>query len=132
MTPFVPLPLLSPSPALATPPFATDQPLPPRPPPFDEAPPRRSAFPRGEEGRAKFRSKRAAWYHQVTGACLAGDVAEQNELFDKIARRYRAYSDGRLTEREARMDEEIEDDDRDEEAREAATRELYDPGSFCW
>ena len=72
---------------------------PPEPPPFDEPPPRRSDYPTGRragnEGRKQYHKKRAEWYHNVTGHELTGELAEQNELFDTIARRYRAYNDDR-------------------------------------
>ena len=68
----------------------------PQPPPFDEAPPRRSDYPQGTEGRASYHADRAEWYRNITGGQeLEGILAEQNALFDRIARRYRAYSDGR-------------------------------------
>ncbi|MDC0526057.1 hypothetical protein OAO87_03565 [bacterium] len=54
---------------------------------------------------ARFRAVRAAWYKAFTGVPLAGsseadphgqvDIAKQNDAFDLIARRFRAYTDGR-------------------------------------
>ena len=74
--------------------------LPVEPPPFDEPPPRRRSYSRGDEGRQQFRDERADWYRRITrsdehpeGLALEGTVAEQNELFDAIARRYRQYTD---------------------------------------
>jgi hypothetical protein len=39
----------------------------PQPPPFDEAPPRRSDYPQGTEGRASYHADRAEWYRNITG-----------------------------------------------------------------
>ena len=54
---------------------------------------------------ARFRAVRAAWYKAFTGVPLPGsseadphgqvDIAKQNDAFDVIARRFRAYTDGR-------------------------------------
>ena len=72
---------------------------PPKPPPFGEPPPRRSDYPTGRrvgnEGRKQYHNDRAEWYRKVTGHELTGELAEQNELFDTIARRYRTYNDDR-------------------------------------
>ena len=69
---------------------------PAEPPPFDEPPPRRSDFDVGSEGRAQYHAARAEWYRNITrsarqpdGMALAGSLADQNDLFDRIARRYR-------------------------------------------
>jgi hypothetical protein len=48
-------------------------------------------------GDAHFRSDRACWYRAFTGKALEGSLAEQNLQFDAIARRFRAYSDGRTS-----------------------------------
>ena len=42
-----------------------------------------------------FRSDRARWFQAFTGTCLTGSIDQQNAQFDAIARRFRAYSDGR-------------------------------------
>ena len=67
---------------------------------FDEPPPRRSDFDGGSEGRAQYHAARAEWYRNITrsaqqpdGMALDGSLADQNDLFDRIARRYRQYSD---------------------------------------
>ena len=72
----------------------------PKPPPFNKPPPKRCAYPHGEEGANKFRDERAEWYRRVTasnehpeGLTLKGSLTRQNFLFDIIARRYRSYSD---------------------------------------
>ena len=71
------------------------------PPPFDEPPPMRAEYPHGNEGRAQYHVARAEWYRKITrGKELTGDLAEQNELFDKIARRYREYTDSRRKRKE--------------------------------
>jgi hypothetical protein len=105
-----------------------------RPPPFDEDPPRRGDFPLGAEGRAIYHTERAEWYRNITGQELDGTLAEQNVLFDRIARRYRAYSDGRA---DARVHGETATEQAEEEAceeaeREAMERAFYDPGSFTF
>ena len=47
-------------------------------------------------GDEAFRADRAAWYERATGDSLDGrSLAEQRRLCDAIARRFRAYSDGR-------------------------------------
>ena len=46
-------------------------------------------------GDEQFRSERALWYRAFTGRQLTGSLGEQNEEFDDVARRFRAYSDGR-------------------------------------
>lgn len=51
----------------------------------------------GPEGDATFRADRAAWYYRFTGLHLQGMLVEQNEQFDVVARRFRGYSDGRVT-----------------------------------
>jgi hypothetical protein len=61
------------------------------------SPPMRSQFPKGrgavgDAGREAFRQARAAWYLEATGVPLEGSVAEQNERYDIIARRFRAYT----------------------------------------
>ena len=106
------------------------------PPPFDEPPPNRSNFPLGAVGRKNFRQARAVWYRKVANSELCGDVAEQNDLFDRVARRYRAYSDGRLGTRRQRAsrdataaaDEAAEDNDLEaaEERREEEERWYQD------
>ena len=50
---------------------------------------------RHANGEEHFRLDRARWYHTFTGKQLTGSLGEQNEQFDDIARRFRAYSDGR-------------------------------------
>ena len=66
------------------------------PPPIDpeplEPPPKRGEYRRGKRGRRAFRTDRNAWYERATGATLEGALEEQNAQFDKVARRYRAYS----------------------------------------
>ena len=107
----------------------------PQPPPFDEAPPRRGDYPQGSEGRASYHADRAEWYRNITGGQeLEGILAEQNALFDRIARRYRAYSDGRADARARaeRAAEAAEEEAREEAEREAMERALYDPGSFTF
>ena len=43
-----------------------------------------------------FREDREKWYERFTGRSIAGaSLQEQNELCDVIARRFRAYTDGR-------------------------------------
>jgi hypothetical protein len=42
-------------------------------------------------GSAHFRSDRAKWYNAFTGKPLVGSIAEQNDCFDVIARRFRKY-----------------------------------------
>ena len=73
---------------------------PAQPPPFSEPPPRRSDYLRGDEGCRQYRDKRIEWYRNITrsvehpeGLTLEGTIAEQNELFDAIARRFRQYTD---------------------------------------
>ena len=53
--------------------------------------------PRGDAaGNERFRNERAAWYEAFTGRSLAGvSLQQQNELCDTVARRFRAYTDGR-------------------------------------
>lgn len=48
-----------------------------------------------EAGEMHFRSDRARWYKAFTEKALVGTIAEQNACFDVIARRFRAFSDGR-------------------------------------
>ena len=62
-------------------------------------PPRRSdeSYPAGREGDDAFRADRRSWFQRFTGESLRGDLAQQNEQCDAIARRFRGYSDGRLT-----------------------------------
>ena len=47
-------------------------------------------------------------YMQATGTALEGTLEEQNALFDKVARRYRAYSDYREHRSVARFRHECE------------------------
>ena len=63
-------------------------------------PPRREQVQYGERGDLtgdhRFRVDRESWYERFTGQSIAAvSLQEQNELCDVIARRYRAYSDGR-------------------------------------
>ena len=63
-------------------------------------PPRREQVQYGERGYLtgdhRFRVDRESWYERFTGQSIAAvSLHEQNELCDVIARRYRAYSDGR-------------------------------------
>jgi len=47
-------------------------------------------------GNDLFRADREVWYERFTGRSIAeATLTEQNELCDAIARRFRAYSDGR-------------------------------------
>ena len=64
------------------------------PPPYREQP---RFGPRGDAaGDELFRKERATWYEEFTGHSIASlDLQEQNELCDVIARRFRAYTDGR-------------------------------------
>ena len=69
-------------------------------PPFDEPPPRRGNYPLGNSGRLQYHAARAEWFRNITrsaehpeGRSLDGSLADQNALFDSIARRYRQYSD---------------------------------------
>ena len=82
------------------------------PPPVDpeplEPPPMRSGYRRGKRGRRKFRRERAEWYQRATGEPLEGTLEEQNTQFDKVARRYRAYSDYRAHRSVARFRHECE------------------------
>ena len=67
------------------------------PPPYREEP---RFGPRGDTaGDELFRKERAMWYEKFTGRSIVGaGLQEQNELCDAIARRFRAYSDGRRDE----------------------------------
>ena len=48
------------------------------------------------QGDEAFRADRAVWYEHVTGESLDGlTLGEQWECVDVIARRFRAYNDGR-------------------------------------
>ena len=58
-------------------------------------PPKRANYAKGKRGREKFQRERADWYFLATGHRLAGNVERQNYDFDRVARRYRAYSDYR-------------------------------------
>ena len=50
------------------------------------------------DGDEAFRKDRAVWYEHVTGESLDGlPLIEQWARVDVIARRFRAYSDGRAT-----------------------------------
>ena len=53
--------------------------------------------PRGDAaGDDLFRNDRAIWYEKFTGRSIADvSLQEQNELCDAVARRFRAYTDGR-------------------------------------
>ena len=58
----------------------------------------------GKAGREVFQRERSKWYRLATrnsehpqGLELVGSLAEQNTQYDIIARRFRAYSDGRAT-----------------------------------
>ena len=64
------------------------------PPPYREQP---RFGPRGDAaGDELFRKERERWYENFTGCSIAGlSVREQSELCDAIARRFRAYTDGR-------------------------------------
>jgi hypothetical protein len=64
-------------------------------------PPRRDQIQYGERGDPagdqRFRADRESWYERFTGQSITTvSLQEQNELCDVIARRYRAYSDGRV------------------------------------
>ena len=105
-------------PGTASPWFGLDQPGPPpptaRPPPTTHEervkereraaglPPRREHY--GDCDDAVFQGDRAEWYKAFTGEPLTGSLAEQNEKFDVVARRFREYSDGRVTRRERMED----------------------------
>ena len=67
-------------------------------------PPKRSEHAKGKRGRKTFHrhSKRAEWYKRATGGELSGSLEKQNHDFDRVARRYRAYSDYRAHERYTR------------------------------
>lgn len=69
------------------------------PPPIDPEPigppPKRADHARGKRGRRNFHRERTEWYKCATGVTLEGTLDEQNAQFDKVARRYRAYSDYR-------------------------------------
>ena len=82
------------------------------PPPVDpeplEEPPKRAEYTRGKRGRRAFHSERTAWYERATGATLEGTLEEQNAQFDKVARRYRAYSDYRAHRCVARFEHECD------------------------
>ena len=67
-------------------------------------PPRREQYGEGAAGDAAFQGDRAEWYEAFTGEPLAGSLAEQNEKFDGVARRFREYNDGRVTRRERMED----------------------------
>ena len=58
-----------------------------------EPPPKRGEYRKGIRGRRAFRREHAEWYERATGAPLEGTLEEQNAQFDKVARRYRSYSD---------------------------------------
>tara|TARA_B110001450_G_scaffold164185_1_gene153063 strand:+ start:61 stop:516 length:456 start_codon:yes stop_codon:yes gene_type:complete len=49
------------------------------------------------QGDRAFRADRRAWFQRFTGVRLEGTLADQNEQCDAIARRFRGYSDFRLT-----------------------------------
>ena len=50
----------------------------------------------GAVGDEAFQDDRATWYEAFTGTPLGGDtLAQQNEEFDIVARRFRNYNDGR-------------------------------------
>jgi len=51
----------------------------------------------GSHGDEAFRADRRAWFQLFTGTPLEGTLAQQNEQCDAIARRFRAYGDGRMT-----------------------------------
>jgi hypothetical protein len=76
-----------PPPADLTPPPVDPEPL--------EPPPKRNEYRKGKRGRRAFRRERAEWYERATGEPLEGALEEQNAQFDKVARRFRAYSDYR-------------------------------------
>ena len=65
-------------------------------------PPRREHY--GDCDDAVFQGDRAEWYKAFTGEPLTGSLAEQNEKFDVVARRFRVYNDGRVTRRERMED----------------------------
>ena len=67
-------------------------------------PPRREQYGEGAAGDAAFQGERAEWYEAFTSNPLAGSLAEQNEKFDVVARRFRVYNDGRVTRRERMED----------------------------
>ena len=65
----------------------------------------------GAEGDKSFQDDRASWYEAFTGNALRGDtLAQQNEQFDIIARRFRDYTDGRADIRERLRGESSDDD----------------------
>ena len=66
-------------------------------------PPKRGEYARGKRGRRAFHRARREWYEQATGEKLDGTLEEENEQFDKVARRYRAYSDYRAHRNVARF-----------------------------
>ena len=64
-------------------------------------PPLREHYVTGAVGDESFQADRASWYEALTGYSLRGDtLAQQNEEFDIIARRFRDYNDGRADIRE--------------------------------
>ena len=57
-------------------------------------PPKRTDVPKGRNedgkaGREAFRNERTKWYLEATGKALEGSVAEQNEVYDIVARSFR-------------------------------------------
>ena len=52
--------------------------------------------------------ERRKWYECATGQNLTGTLAEENEQFDKVARRFRAYTDYRVHRSIARFTHECE------------------------
>ena len=92
------------------------QPAPPPsdlpPPPVDDEPirppPKRASHATGKRGRRAFHRERRVWYERATGRKLTGTLAEENEQFDKVARRFRAYTDYRAHRSIARFTHECE------------------------
>ena len=56
-------------------------------------PPMRVDYPLGEEGQGGYRKARERWYLSHTGNRLQGTVAQQNEVWDNLMRKFRARSD---------------------------------------
>ena len=57
--------------------------------------PKRAEHTKGKRGRKELHRERAEWYKQATGDELSGSLEAKNYHFDRVARRYRAYSDYR-------------------------------------
>ena len=67
-------------------------------------PPRREQYTMYGRPDIHFQNDRANWYEKFTGVSLEGTLAEQNEAFDVVARRFRNYNDGRADIRERLRD----------------------------